>query len=55
MSADANAADCDLVLIGTPIDLGRLLKINKPALRVTYELDNASIAALKSEIERVLK
>ena len=54
MSADANAADCDLVLIGTPIDLGRLLKINKPALRVTYELDQPSINALKTEIERVL-
>ena len=27
---------------------------NKPALRVTYELDQASINALKTEIERVL-
>jgi predicted GTPase len=26
--------DCDLVLIGTPIDLGRLLDIDKPAQRV---------------------
>jgi len=50
-----NAADCDLVLVGTPIDLGALLKINKPHLRVTYELDNASIAALKTEIQRVVK
>ena len=55
LESTINAADCDLVLIGTPIDLGRLLKINKPALRVTYELDNASIAALKTEIERVLQ
>jgi len=50
-----NAADCDLVLVGTPIDLGALLKINKPYLRVTYELDTASIAALKSEIQKVVK
>lgn len=50
-----NAADCDLVLVGTPIDLGSLLKLNKPYLRVTYELDTASTAALKTEIERVLK
>ena len=55
LESTINAADCDLVLIGTPIDLGRLLKINKPALRVTYELDQASIAALKSEIERVMR
>lgn len=33
-----NKTPCDLVLIGTPIDLGRLLKINKPSQRVTYSL-----------------
>lgn len=33
-----NNTDCDLVLIATPIDLSRLIKINKPALRVEYEL-----------------
>ncbi len=31
-------ADVDLVLIGTPIDLTRVLKINKPSQRVRYEL-----------------
>jgi predicted GTPase len=31
-------ADADLVLIGTPIDLSRVLEINKPAQRVFYEL-----------------
>jgi len=34
-----NSTECDLVIIGTPIDLGKLLKINKPSVRVTYELD----------------
>ena len=34
-----NAADVDLVLIGTPIDLGALIKINKPYTRVRYELE----------------
>jgi predicted GTPase len=33
-----NAADVEMVIIGTPIDLGRLLKINKPSQRVRYEL-----------------
>lgn len=33
-----NASDVDLVLVGTPIDLGRLLKIDKPSQRVRYEL-----------------
>ncbi|MCX7876196.1 MAG: cyclic 2,3-diphosphoglycerate synthase [Melioribacteraceae bacterium] len=34
-----NRTDCDSVIIGTPIDLGRILKINKPNTRVMYELD----------------
>lgn len=33
-----NKTDCDAVVIGTPIDLGRVLKINKPATRVFYDL-----------------
>ena len=33
-----NKTDCDSVVIGTPIDLGRLLKINKPSTRVKYDL-----------------
>jgi predicted GTPase len=31
-------ADADMVLIGTPIDLTRLFKIDKPSQRVRYEL-----------------
>jgi predicted GTPase len=49
-----NSSDADLVLIGTPIDLGRLLKLNKPALRVTYETDEKAIEALRKEVEAVL-
>ncbi len=33
-----NNAEVDLVVIGTPIDLSRLMKINKPTQRVRYEL-----------------
>ena len=33
-----NSAPADLVLIGTPIDLNSLIKINKPSQRVRYEL-----------------
>lgn len=32
------AAEVDLVVIGTPIDLSRVLKIDKPSQRVRYEL-----------------
>jgi predicted GTPase len=38
LEATINAADADLVLISTPINLERLIKINKPSLRINYEL-----------------
>ena len=34
-------SDADLVLIGTPIDLRRLVDFDKPALRVTYRLERS--------------
>jgi predicted GTPase len=34
-----NSVRCDLVLVATPIDLARVIKINKPSLRVTYEVE----------------
>ncbi len=55
LEATINAAKCDLVLIGTPIDLGALLKINKPSQRVRYEMSDAATEALRGEVERVLK
>ena len=33
-----NNTECDAVIIGTPIDLSRLININKPATRVYYDL-----------------
>lgn len=49
-----NAAACDVVLIGTPIDLGQLLKINKPAVRVTYELEEREPGQLAAAVDQVL-
>jgi predicted GTPase len=33
-----DAVDCELVIIATPVDLTRIIKINKPMLKVGYEL-----------------
>jgi predicted GTPase len=33
-----NRADCDVVIIGTPIDLNRVIAINHPTCRVSYEV-----------------
>src|SRR5438067_10160819 len=45
-------SDADLVLIGTPIDLRKLIELDKPALRVTYrlqELDEPGLAEILQE------
>jgi predicted GTPase len=39
LEATINNVPCDLVLVATPIDLARLIKIKKPALRVSYEVE----------------
>ena len=39
LEATINATDCDAVIIGTPIDLSRILTIDKPHTRVHYDLD----------------
>ncbi len=38
LEATINKVDCDAVVIGTPIDLNRIVKINKPNTRVYYDL-----------------
>ncbi len=49
-----NATDCDLVIIATPINLGRLLNLNRPSVRVTYELDEESQAKLANIVADAL-
>jgi len=49
-----NRTPCDLVLIATPIDLARVIKLNKPSLRVTYEVEELTrpgLAEILAQIE----
>ena len=46
-----NRVDCDSVVIGTPIDLGRILNINKPSTRVMYELQEIGANTLESVLK----
>lgn len=43
-----NKVPCDAVIIGTPIDLRRVIKINKPAVRVSYNLQEIGHPDLKT-------
>jgi predicted GTPase len=52
LRATIERSDAELVLIGTPIDLRRLIDLDKPALRVTYrlqELDEPGLAEILAE------
>ena len=49
------ASDCDAVVIGTPIDLGRLVKLDRPATRVRYELTDRDGPTLAAELEAFLE
>lgn len=47
-------ADCDTVLFATPINLPKLLTINKPTLRVRYEYQDHGEPSLKEVLIRKL-
>lgn len=51
LEATINATICDSVVIGTPIDLSRQIKINKPSTRVFYDLQEIGDITL----EKILK
>lgn len=48
-----NRVDCDTVIIATPIDLSRVAKINKPAVRIKYELQEIGLPNLFDVLDRL--
>ena len=50
-----NAVDCDIVIIGTPIDLSRIIKINKKSIRVKYELQEIGRPNLDEILSQKIK
>ncbi len=49
-----NKTDCDVVIIGTPIDLRKIIKINKPAVRVTYDLQEIGKPDLMDALKKFI-
>jgi predicted GTPase len=46
---------CDLVMIGTPVDLGRHIRIRQPTCRVTYELEEIGSPTLRDALEPLIR
>ncbi|MBN2175126.1 MAG: hypothetical protein JW731_13410 [Bacteroidales bacterium] len=55
LEATINNTVCDAVVIGTPIDLNRLIKINKPNTRVYYDLQEIGYPNLSEIIDDFIK
>lgn len=51
LEATINRTDCDAVVIGTPIDLSRIIKIDKPTTRVHYNLQEIGRPNLDEVLE----
>jgi predicted GTPase len=50
LAATINASDAAVVLVATPIDLRKILELDKPAVRVSYRLDDVSSPSLADEL-----
>ena len=50
-----NRVPCDAVVIGTPIDLRRIIKIEKPSVRVQYSLEETTKPDLSELLDAFLK
>jgi len=55
LEATINNTECDAVVIGTPIDLNRIIKIDKPSTRVYYNLQEIGRPNLTSMLDDFIK
>ncbi len=55
LEATIDRTDCDSVVIGTPIDLSRIIKINKPFTRVNYNLQEIGRPNLEGVLDEFVR
>jgi predicted GTPase len=55
LKATIERTPCDTVLVGTPIDLTRVLAVDKPMVRVRYELAEPAPGVLEGEVRGILR
>ena len=54
LEATINSCECEAVVIGTPIDLNRVIDIKKPSTRVFYDLQSIGKPSLADVVEEFL-
>lgn len=55
LEATIDKSDCDLVISATPIDITRVIKVKKPMLRVSYELQEIGTPTLVDVLGKMFK
>ncbi len=55
LEASIKATPCDLVLIGSPIDIRRVIDVDKPSMRVRYDLEEMGEPTLDTILDKFLK
>jgi predicted GTPase len=55
LQATLDAVPADLVLAATPIDLTRVVSLNKPVVRVRYDLEETDAAAFAAPLQRIIE
>ncbi|HPG38278.1 MAG TPA: cyclic 2,3-diphosphoglycerate synthase [bacterium] len=53
LEATINATECEAVIIGTPIDLRRIINIKKPSVRVFYDLQEIGKITLQDALKNI--
>jgi predicted GTPase len=49
-----NRIPCDVVLIATPVDLGRIITITHPTCRVTYRLEEQGTLGFRDVMQGII-
>ena len=52
LEATIHRTPCDVVLVATPIDLARAIRVDKPSVRARYEVEEMGSPAITALIER---
>ena len=55
LESTINNTECDVVIIGTPIDLRRLIDIKQPSVRVTYDLEETGAPSMADILQPFIK
>jgi predicted GTPase len=55
LCATIKKADCDSVVIATPIDLQRVIPIDRPCVRVEYRLQEIGHPTMNDVLENLIK